>query len=428
MASIDLGGLNPSNSYDYKSQKFDGADADTEIWGYCTMENNSSTNKVGKITVSTNFNGGNLKVAVGSTYGATDGASGTVTKNSNFSCYVSYLERSNYIVITVSQDIIDEFTVEISFSALTGREATFEVDNTNTYDGTLKYGITNLSNCSVISGTRTGTYPDTYNCTLQANNSVKYSDCYYFNNDGVAQSSKTAAWTLNKGSLTETDWYLGYATSHSVGDTFSVVMQGNNIPQIKASGGISISGTGGATATGKNGNAYNFKATKAGTIAISFNSEESDYYKECNRITVPAITITDDRAEQHWYYSNASVEVGKTAYLSREGYNISSATPSITVENSSIISATIDSDGQITVRGKAIGTSSLTITIGEDKNYKLKTDKIYISVIPVSKKNYIKVWNGSSWVNAIPYIYFDGSWHESIAYVNDNGEWKETTE
>ena len=244
MANIGLGGLRPGQSFDSLSQKINGADAGTKIWGYCTMENNSSTNKVGRITVSTNFNGGNLNVAVGSTFETTDGVSGTVRRGSSFSCYVSYLERSNYIVITVPQEIRDEFTVEIAFSALTGREATFDVVQGLVYNGSLQYGIINLSNCSVVSGTRTGTDPGTYNCTLKADNSEKYSDCYYFNDGGVAQSLKSAVWTI----------------------------------------------------------------------------------------------------------SNAS-----------------------------------------------------------------------------PKKNYIKIWNGSGWVNAIPYIYFDGSWHQSIAYINDNGQWKETT-
>ena len=152
MANIDLGGLRPGQSFDSLSQKINGADADTKIGAYCTMENNSSTNKVGRITVSTNFDGGNLNVAVGSSYGATDGASGTVRRGSSFSCYVSYLERSNYIVITVPQEIREEFTVEIAFSALTGREATFEVEQGLVYNGSLQYGIINLSNCSVVSG------------------------------------------------------------------------------------------------------------------------------------------------------------------------------------------------------------------------------------------------------------------------------------
>ena len=36
MAQIGLGGLNPGQSFDSKSQKINGADAGTEIWGYCT--------------------------------------------------------------------------------------------------------------------------------------------------------------------------------------------------------------------------------------------------------------------------------------------------------------------------------------------------------------------------------------------------------
>ena len=129
MAKIGLGGLNPGKSFDSLSRKFNGADYGTEIWGYCTMENNSSTNKVGKITVSTNFNGGNLNLTIGSSYGNIDGASGTIRRGSSWACYVSYLERSNYIVITVPQEIREEFTVEISFTAMTGREATYEVEH-----------------------------------------------------------------------------------------------------------------------------------------------------------------------------------------------------------------------------------------------------------------------------------------------------------
>ena len=55
MAQIGLGGLKPGQSFDSLSQKINGADAGTEIWGYCTMENNSSTNKVGKTYWFTNY-------------------------------------------------------------------------------------------------------------------------------------------------------------------------------------------------------------------------------------------------------------------------------------------------------------------------------------------------------------------------------------
>ena len=55
MANIDLGGLRPGQSFDSLSQKINGADADTKIGAYCTMENNSSTNKVGKTYWFTNY-------------------------------------------------------------------------------------------------------------------------------------------------------------------------------------------------------------------------------------------------------------------------------------------------------------------------------------------------------------------------------------
>ena len=420
MANIDLGGLRPGQSFDSLSQKINGADADTKIGAYCTMENNSSTNKVGRITVSTNFDGGNLNVAVGSSYGATDGASGTVRRGSSFSCYVSYLERSNYIVITVPQEIREEFTVEIAFSALTGREATFEVEQGLVYNGSLQYGVTNLSNCSVASGAITGTDPGTYNCTLQANNSVKYSDCYYFDDGGVAQSLKSAVWTISKGLP---NWNIAPAeTNIKIGETGRVIISGtftglDTVQQSSPDGGeISF--------LGLNGNQFSFKGTKAGTVAVIVYSKENKYYESDNRVFRVIVSNKDD---QHWYYSNKTITVGETTYIVREGYNISSATPELTIGDSNIISATINnSDGQLTITGKAKGTSTLTVKIPADENYNEHSNVITITVIESTEKHYVKIWDGSGWVNAIPYIYFDGSWHQSIAYVYDNGQWKET--
>lgn len=422
MANIGLGGLRPGQSFDSLSQKINGADADTKIWGYCTMENNSSTNKVGRITVSTNFNGGNLNVAVGSTFETTDGVSGTVRRGSSFSCYVSYLERSNYIVITVPQEIREEFTVEIAFSALTGREATFEVEQGLVYNGSLQYGIINLSNCSVASGDIAGTNPGTYNCTLQANNSVKYSDCYYFNDGGVAQSQKSAVWTISKALP---NWDIAPAeTNIKIGETGSVIISGT-FPGIKSTEQSSPDG-GEVSFLGLNGNQLSFKGTKAGTVAVIVYSKENQYYESDNRIFT--VIVSKNKKDQHWYYSDRNIAVGQTIYIVREGYDISSATPELTIGDSNIISATINnSDGQLTVTGKAKGTSKLTVKIPADENYNEHSNEITITVIETTKKNYIKIWDGSGWVNAIPYIYFDGSWHQSIAYVNDNGQWKETT-
>lgn len=421
MANIGLGGLRPGQSFDSLSQKINGADAGTKIWGYCTMENNSSTNKVGRITVSTNFNGGNLNVAVGSTFETTDGVSGTVRRGSSFSCYVSYLERSNYIVITVPQEIREEFTVEISFTALTGREATYEVEQGLIYNGSLQYGIINLSNCSVVSGAISGTDPGTYNCTLQADNSVKYSDCYYFDDGGVAQSQKSAVWTISKALP---DWSISPLTTNiKIGETGSVIISGT-FPGIKSTEQSSPDG-GEISFLGLNGNQLSFKGTKAGTVAVIVYSKENKYYESDNRIFT--VIVSKNKEDQNWYYSDRNIAVGQTMYIFREGDKISSATPELTIGDSNIISATINnSDGRLTITGKAKGTSTLTVKIPADENYNEHSNEITITVIE-SKKKYIKIWNGSGWVNAVPYVYFDGSWHQSIAYVNDNGQWKETT-
>ena len=421
MAQIGLGGLNPGKSFDSLSRKFNGADYGTEIWGYCTMENNSSTNKVGKITVSTNFNGGNLNLTIGSTYGNTDGASGTIRRGSSWACYVSYLERSNYIVITVPQEIREEFTVEISFTALTGREATYEVEQGLVYNGSSQYGVTNLSNCYVIGGAVSGTDPGTHHCRLEAKYSEKYRACYYFDVYGVAQSQEDVLWTISKGLP---NWSIAPAeTNIKIGETGRVTISGtftglDTVQQSSPDGGQ-------VSFLGLNGNQLSFKGTKAGTVAVIVYSKENKYYESDNRIF--RVIVSKNKEDQNWYYSNQTIAVGMSMYIYREGDKISSATPELTIGDSNIISATINnSDGRLTVTGKAKGTSTLTVKIPADENYNEHSNVITIKVIE-SKTKYIKIWDGSSWVNAIPYIYFDGSWHQSIAYVNDNGQWKETT-
>ena len=376
MAQIGLGGLRPGQSFDSLSQKINGADAGTEIWGYCTMENNSSTNKVGKITVSTNFNGGNLNVAIGSTYGNIDGASGTIRRGSGLACFVSYLERSNYIVITVPQEIREEFTVEISFTALTGREATYEVEQGLVYNGSSQYGIINLSNCSVASGAISGTDPGTYNCTLQANNSVKYSDCYYFDDGGVAQSLKSAVWTISKGLP---DWSIAPATTNiKIGETGRVVISGtftglDTVQQSSPDGGQ-------VSFLGLNGNQLSFKGTKAGTVAVIVYSKENKYYESDNRVF--RVIVSKNKEDQNWYYSNQTIAVGMSMYIYREGDKISSATPELTIGDSNIISATINnSDGRLTVTSKAKETNTLTVEIPADKNYNEHSNVITITVI-----------------------------------------------
>ena len=376
MAQIGLGGLRPGQSFDSLSQKINGADAGTEIWGYCTMENNSSTNKVGRITVSTNFDGGNLNVAVGSSYGATDGASGTVGKGDSFSCYVSYLERSNYIVITVPQEIREDFTVEISFSALTGREATFEVEQGLVYNGSSQYGVTNLSNCYSVGGALKGTDPGTYHCRLEAKYSEKYSACYYFDEGGVAKSEQIVLWTISKGLP---NWSIAPAeTNIKIGETGRVIISGtftglDTVQQSSPDGGQ-------VSFLGLNGNQLSFKGTKAGTVAVIVYSKENKYYESDNRVF--RVIVSKNKEDQNWYYSNQTIAVGMSMYIYREGDKISSATPELTIGDSNIISATIDnSDGQLTITGKAKGTSKLTVKIPADENYNEHSNVITITVI-----------------------------------------------
>lgn len=405
MANIDLGGLRPGQSFDSLSQKINGADADTKIGAYCTMENNSSTNKVGRITVSTNFDGGNLNVAVGSSYGATDGASGTVRRGSSFSCYVSYLERSNYIVITVPQEIREEFTVEIAFSALTGREATFEVEQGLVYNGSLQYGIINLSNCSVASGAITGTDPGTYNCTLQANNSVKYSDCYYFDDGGVAQSLKSAVWTIAKGLP---NWNIAPAeTNIKIGETGRVIISGtftgiDTVQQSSPDGGeISF--------LGLNGNQLSFKGTKAGTVAVIVYSKENQYYESDNRV----FRVIVSKKEQTWetaYGNEITIEPNGDYYISIFG----SVYGGIDYRTkSSIINISDKSENgcKITSNGTT-GSATVTIYSPGNEEYKEKTISVKVTVI----KNL-------QWIQINPHIYKNGKWIEMSPKIYKNGKW-----
>ena len=400
-----LGGLNPGQSFDSLSQKFNGADAGTEIWGYCTMENNSSTNKVGRITVSTNFDGGNLNVAVGSSYGATDGASGTVRKGSSFSCYVSYLERSNYIVITVPQEIREEFTVEISFSALTGREATFEVEQGLVYNGSLQYGIINLSNCSVASGTRTGTDPGTYNCTLQANNSVKYSDCYYFDDGGVAQSLKSAVWTIAEAQKTDQTWTAS-DMSLEYGDIKQITINGTYYGRLSYKNDydpdiitIDTSYTPAKVRAEKPGSTQlTIIADGAGT---SYNSREQTI----------AVTVSDKKS-QTWEpnIKEATIKIMDYVDISVSGsvyggLYFFTESPLITIINKTETSCRV-------IAGNSVGSAVVKLYSPGTEAYDSKTVEITI---------YIK--DDLIWVECNPHIYKNGKWIEMFPKIYRNGKW-----
>lgn len=408
MANIDLGGLKPGQSFDSVSQIIHGADAYTKIGAYCTMENNSSTNKVGKITVSTNFNGGNLNVAVGSSYGATDGASGTVRRGGSFSCYVSYLERSNYIVITVPQEIRDDFTVEVAFSALTGREATFDVEQGLVYNGSSQYGIINLSNCSVASGAITGTDPGTYNCTLQANNSVKYSDCYYFNDGGVAQSLKSTVWTISKGLP---NWNIAPAeTNIKIGETGRVIISGtftgiDSVQQSSPDGGE-------VSFLGLNGNQYSFKGTKAGTVAVIVYSKENKYYESDNRV-FRVVVSNIGKKEQTWetaYGNEITIEPNGDYYISIFG-SVYGGIDYITESSIINISDKSENGCKITSNGTT-GIATVTISSPGNEEYKKKTISVKVTVI----KNL-------QWIQINPHIYKNGKWIEMFPKIYKNGKW-----
>ena len=405
MASI--GGLNPGKSSDTISQKFNGADANTEIWGYCTMENNSSTNKVGRITVSTTFSGGNLNVAIGSTYGATDGSSGTVKSGSSFSCYVSYLERSNYIVITVPQEIREDFTVSITFTALSGREATYEVENGLVYTGSTQYGITNLSNCSVISGTRSATIPGNYTCTLRATNSTtKYSDCYYFNNNGVAQSLKTVAWEIAEVQKTDQTWTAS-DMSLEYGDIKQITINGNYYGSLSYKNDydpdiitIDTSYTPAKVRAEKPGSTQlTIVADGAGT---SYNSREQTI----------AVTVSDKKTDQTWEPNIKEATIKIMDYVDINvfgsiygGLYFSTKSSLITITNKT-------ETGCRVIAGNSAGSAIVKLYSPGTDAYNSKTVEITI---------YIK--NDLMWVECNPHIYKNGKWIELSPKIYKNGRW-----
>lgn len=132
------------------------------------------------------------------------------------------------------------------------------------------------------------------------------------------------------------------------------------------------------------------KGVAAGTCNITvYSTATTNYYS--NNYTF-SVTVEDNRDAQNWYYENTSVTVGNTAYIYRQypsGSNkVSTKKPSVNGWNSSIISATIYNDGRIAIEGKQIGTSSLTISIDGDDNYKNKSDIITVTVVDKQDQNW----------------------------------------
>lgn len=132
------------------------------------------------------------------------------------------------------------------------------------------------------------------------------------------------------------------------------------------------------------------KGVAAGTCNITvYSTATTNYYS--NNYTF-SVTVEDNRDAQNWYYENTSVTVGNTAYIYRQypsgGNKVSTKKPSVNGWNSSIISATIYNDGRIAIEGKQIGTSSLTISIDGDDNYKDKSDTITVTVVDKQDQNW----------------------------------------
>lgn len=156
------------------------------------------------------------------------------------------------------------------------------------------------------------------------------------------------------------------------------------------------------------------KGTEAGTCNITVYSTSTTNYYQGN-YTFSA-TVIDNRSSQGWYYSNTSVIVGSTVTISRQGSGISSKTASLTIGNSSIISAKIYSDGSINITGLKAGTSTLTVSIDEDDNYKYKSDTITVIVNNKAEQTWEALDIDDLIYNEVRQITITGTYYGTLSY------------
>lgn len=308
-------------------------------------------------------------------------------------------------------------TITASWSGVSNNcSYSFKSDNSFSYTGSSQTILNSYEEAYLIASGQSAIEVGDYTCTLKVKSQYKATHCLR-DLSGLMTDSVSQIWHITK---TTPDWSISPLTTNiKIGETGRVTISGTftgikSVEQSSPDGGeVSL--------LGLNGNQYSFNGTKSGTVLVKLYSKENEYYETDNREFT--VIVSKNKEDQHWYYSNKTITVGMTTYINREGYNISSATPEFKIGDSNIISATINnSDGQLTVIGKAIGTSKLTVKIPADENYNEHSNEITITVI--GKKE--QPWN-SAYGNEITiepngdyYISIFGSVYGGIDYRTES--------
>lgn len=228
----------------------------------------------------------------------------------------------------------------------------------------------------LVSG-QNATNAGTYTCTLTVKDQYKAMWCLR-NDEGEMTDSISKKWSIEKVTPEFTIENETININSGAAAQIKGVFPGYSKYTISDSSVVEVLGYDDRDGVPK----LRLKGVAEGTCNITvYSTATTNYYS--NNYTF-SVTVEDNRDAQNWYYENTSVTVGNTAYIYRQyqsgGNKVSTKTPSCTVGNSSVISATVYNDGRIAIKGKQIGTSSLTVSIDEDDNYKYKSDIITVTV------------------------------------------------
>lgn len=268
-------------------------------------------------------------------------------------------------------------TITASWSGVSNNcSYSFKSDNSFSYTGSSQTILNSYEAAYLIASGQSAIEVGDYTCTLTVKPQYKATHCLR-DTSGQMTDSVSQSWHITKANP---KWTISPSTtSLEINKTGSVTIEGEftgikNVSQYSSNGGkLNLLGL------YKDNVTYMFSGVSAGTVVVTIDAPENNYYYSSNRFFT--VIVSKNKEDQHWYYSNKTITVGETVYIDRKGYNISSATPELTIGNSNIISATIDnSNGQLTVIGKATGTSTLTVKIPADENYNEHSSEITITV------------------------------------------------
>ena len=152
--------------------------------------------------------------------------------------------------------------------------------------------------------------------------------------------------------------------------------------------------------------------TTSGTNATSYNATFTPKSGYCwSDGTATAKTVS---------WSIAQKEVGLT--WGDLAWNYDGNTHSTTCTATGVISGdtcTVTLSGNSV--GPDLGTATVTATGLSNTNYKLPSSGT--SKTLTISGGLVHIFNGSTWLSALPYVYINGSWRQALPYIFRNGDW-----